>query len=146
MTEEVDRVSIGDVFAVVFVSHSQAFGPTRTKEEWISHSPSHFYMTYKFASADPTNWNQRQVIGLDEYGLCKTCWDHQLSDMKRYQEFVREVMQRGEFLSAIDVFAGTGAFGHAIASASGCMKVDYAVENDPDAAQTIKCVCFSTLR
>ncbi|KAF9071000.1 S-adenosyl-L-methionine-dependent methyltransferase [Rhodocollybia butyracea] len=79
-------------------------------ENWILHSPDHFYVRYCFPSLNVKTWDSKRCITRKE----KTT------------------------LCALDVFGGCGAFGLALAEGSSSFDITHAIEIAPSTAQTYK--------
>ncbi|KAF9064364.1 hypothetical protein BDP27DRAFT_1425939 [Rhodocollybia butyracea] len=79
-------------------------------ENWILHSPDHFYVRYCFLSLNVKTWDSKRCITRKE----KTT------------------------LRALDVFGECGAFGLALAEGSSSFDITHAIEIAPSAVQTYK--------
>ncbi|KAF9066247.1 hypothetical protein BDP27DRAFT_1330866, partial [Rhodocollybia butyracea] len=103
-------------------------------ENWILHSPDHFYVRYCFPSLNVKTWDSKRCITHKEVTVCKQCHNSRLQESESLNTF----MQQKTTLRALDVFGGCGTFGLALAEGSSSFDITHAIEIAPSAAQTYK--------
>ncbi|KAF5385343.1 hypothetical protein D9615_001032 [Tricholomella constricta] len=103
-------------------------------KRWLSLSPLHFYIKYKFPSMAVRLWTQREPVSCAELGVCTPCTKGKLDELKTMGKFLADAKRHP--LRALDIFGGVGAFSMGLAEGSGCLKLTDLVEISPSAAKT----------
>src|ERR1700722_7924237 len=132
MTDEVATLNVEDLISVCYVWPFEGMkaGDLST---WLSLSPDHFYIKFKFPHLVPHSWDEKQALGT--LRLCKICSTAKMAWRASMEDFLAEKQQSP--LRTLDLFAGSGAFGFAMEE-TGCIKVTHAIEISPSAAETHK--------
>ncbi|KAF7975199.1 hypothetical protein HWV62_10266 [Athelia sp. TMB] len=129
LTDEEERVPIGDIISACHVIHRDAVNDLRS---WLSRSPDHFYAQYHFPAVRPRDWAEREAIS--EIVQCKDCLADKALKLKLDKIFQTSAKKS---LRAFDPFAGVGAFGRGLEE-SGCINVTHSVEISPSACETLR--------
>ncbi|TFY63292.1 hypothetical protein EVJ58_g3345 [Rhodofomes roseus] len=131
MTEEEAEVPVEDLLSPCFVVPAHALTDDGEKREWLSSSPKHFYVKYRFPTMLPTRWADRTRLAHDDLLVCAECFEDDKQCSEDLQKFARTQKRRP--LRGFDPFGGVGAFGLAMEE-SGCVKMCQSVEISPSAA------------
>ncbi|KAG9313921.1 S-adenosyl-L-methionine-dependent methyltransferase [Chiua virens] len=102
-------------------------------DQWLSMSPHHFYLKYRFPSLGVRSWNDKHRMRWDDLFACPMCMKKELKKFHGMKKFLREEKP----LRVFDPFAGTGAFAMALEEV-GCFKLTHAAEISPSAAKTLR--------
>jgi DNA (cytosine-5)-methyltransferase 1 len=129
MTDEITVIPVTKLIRVCYVWPAENI----RDPAWLSMSPDHFYIRYQFESLNPLYWEEKQP--LNPLKLCEMCTRAKVAEKALMSEFLESSAQRP--LRTLDLFAGSGAFGLAMAE-SRCIKVTHAVEISPSAAKTLR--------
>jgi DNA (cytosine-5)-methyltransferase 1 len=105
---------------------------------WLSASPDHFYVKYRFPSLMVTSWAQKRELGTIK--VCADCCLERRKEMDNLIYFSAITEKRP--LCGLDLCAGSGAFSKAMEETAG-VKFKYAIELSPSAAQTMRHQAFS---
>jgi len=131
LTDQESTIELTDLIRVCFVFPQESIADLN---EWLSMSPDHFYVRYKFPTLKVKSWNNKQELSYENLHVCTPCVDEKLKELESMREFLAHMAENP--LPALDLFGGVGAFSLGLESGSGCLKLANTVEISPSAAKT----------
>jgi DNA (cytosine-5)-methyltransferase 1 len=140
LTNDVDKIPVADIIRKIFVATPDVLSDLET---WRSVSPAHFYIRYRFPSIKNRSWRDDYIsVGAAEIPHCERCFGDNQKEVLAVSKYVSKLEKSP--LKALDLFAGTGAFGFGMEK-SCPIKVTHAIEIAPSAARSIKWVNMLSL-
>jgi DNA (cytosine-5)-methyltransferase 1 len=133
LTDDDATVKLDDLIRVCYVFPFQSIPDLGA---WLSLSPDHFYIRYRFSSMDVKSWSDKRPMPCEDLHVCTHCCREKLNYRKLTEDFL--VYAKRNLLPTLDLFGGVGAFSLGMAEGSGCIKVTHAIEISPSAAKTYK--------
>lgn len=131
MTDEEANIELDDLICPCFVFPHDSIPDL---DLWLSLSPYHFHIEWKFPALEVYSWNDKTLLRLNS---CDICFREKKGQIEHIEEFLAAT--RHNPLRALDLFAGAGALGLGIEQGSGgCCEVTNAIEISPSAAQTLQ--------
>jgi DNA (cytosine-5)-methyltransferase 1 len=133
LTDDDASVRLEDLIRVCYVFPFQSIPDLAA---WLSLSPDHFYIRYRFPSMDVKSWADKRSVPYEDLHVCTHCCREKLYRHKLTEEFLAQAKKKP--LPTLDLFGGVGAFSLGIAEGSSCINVTHAIEISPSAAKTFK--------
>lgn len=135
VTDEVDTIPIKELIAPCFVVTDRSLSDDEKRQAWLYASATHFYVRYRFSTANPTNWADRIRMTCNDLPVCHNCFAAEHARGEAFQNFMASQKRRP--LRTFDPFSGVGAFSLAMEGKGG-MQTCQAVEISPSAAQALR--------
>ncbi|KAJ8515441.1 hypothetical protein ONZ45_g7139 [Pleurotus djamor] len=136
ITKEKKKIAIGRILQPCLILPYSTLG--RFKHT-LGMFPSSFYFRFQSSSLTLKSWRNFKPYNSEQHYICKDCTSRVIpldSEGERQDLVENFIALKRQSLRALDLFSGCGAFSLGMAKGSELIKVAYAIEISPSAAQS----------